>query len=66
MAIERVQQEKGWPSTEEHTASWDAYDRDLIAIEQLDNRLTRHPATSVLVQHATSASPPQEAQQGQL
>jgi len=52
MAIERVQQEKGWPNTEEHAASWDAYDRDLIAIEQLDNRLTRHPATSVLVQHA--------------
>ena len=42
----------GWPSTDEDAASSDAHDRDLTAIEKLDNKLTRHPATSLLVQHA--------------
>ena len=42
----------GWPSSDEDAASLDAHDDDLSTIKKHDNKLTRHPATSLLVQHA--------------
>ena len=42
----------GWPSSDEDAASLDAHGDDLSTIKKHDNKLTRHPATSLLVQHA--------------